>query len=321
MLENTEQFRSRVEQDTKGGETSVATVACNVMTECLAQTEASTYSELLEEVERTMKLMLETPGLRHRIALKAGCELYKRYITRIPYENKDFDEVKRLMVKRGQFVSSQTAASREGVARKLDQFLQPNATILTHGLSRSIIAAIDHAAKSNRQLKLIFTESLPERKGLEMAHIIKDKVGAEHEIVFQIIRDSNVAAIMSEVDCVLIGAEGVVESGGIINTVGTYQIAMVAKALGKPVYVAVESYKFVRSYPLAQSDVQQPPDMEDPKLTTAAGDGLEVISKFLDYTPPEYITLLITDLNQGTLTPSAVSDELIKLYHEPLLTL
>lgn len=32
----------------------------------------------------------------------------------------------------------------------------------------------------------------------------------------------------------------------------------------------------------------------------------------VDYTPPSYITLLFTDL--GILTPSAVSDELIKLY-------
>ena len=32
----------------------------------------------------------------------------------------------------------------------------------------------------------------------------------------------------------------------------------------------------------------------------------------VDYTPPSYITLLFTDL--GVLTPSAVSDELIKLY-------
>lgn len=32
----------------------------------------------------------------------------------------------------------------------------------------------------------------------------------------------------------------------------------------------------------------------------------------VDYTPPVYITLLFTDL--GILTPSAVSDELIKLY-------
>ena len=33
----------------------------------------------------------------------------------------------------------------------------------------------------------------------------------------------------------------------------------------------------------------------------------------IDYTPPSYITLLFTDL--GVLTPSAVSDELIKLYY------
>lgn len=31
-----------------------------------------------------------------------------------------------------------------------------------------------------------------------------------------------------------------------------------------------------------------------------------------DYTPPAYISLLITDL--GVLTPAAVSDELIQLY-------
>ena len=31
-----------------------------------------------------------------------------------------------------------------------------------------------------------------------------------------------------------------------------------------------------------------------------------------DYTPPCYITMLFTDL--GVLTPSAVSDELIKLF-------
>jgi len=31
-----------------------------------------------------------------------------------------------------------------------------------------------------------------------------------------------------------------------------------------------------------------------------------------DFTPPEFLTLLFTDL--GVLTPSAVSDELIKLF-------
>lgn len=45
------------------------------------------------------------------------------------------------------------------------------------------------------------------------------------------------------VDMVLVGAEGVVENGGIINKLGTFQIAICAKALNVPVYVAAESHK------------------------------------------------------------------------------
>ena len=63
---------------------------------------------------------------------------------------------------------------------------------------------------------------------------------------------------MEKVDSVLVGAEAVVENGGIINKVGTYTIALVAKAQNKPGYVAAESYKFSRIYPLHQADVPNP---------------------------------------------------------------
>jgi len=51
---------------------------------------------------------------------------------------------------------------------------------------------------------------------------------------------------------VLVGAEAVMENGGIVNKLGTYQIAVCAKACDKPLYVAAESYKFARLYPLTQ---------------------------------------------------------------------
>ncbi|PSN39598.1 hypothetical protein C0J52_06897 [Blattella germanica] len=46
--------------------------------------------------------------------------------------------------------------------------------------------------------------------------------------------------------------------------------------------------------------------------STKLGRDLSKEHPLVDYTPPSYITLLFTDL--GILTPSAVSDELIKLY-------
>ena len=52
---------------------------------------------------------------------------------------------------------------------------------------------------------------------------------------------------MDDVDMIFVGADGVVESGGIINMMGTYQIALVAHSMNKPVYVAAESYKVIKA--------------------------------------------------------------------------
>jgi translation initiation factor eIF-2B subunit alpha len=110
---------------------------------------------------------------------------------------------------------------------------------------------------------------------------------------------------MEKVDLVMVGAEGIAESGGVINKIGTYQIAVMAKTLNKPFYVVAESFKFVRMFPLKQDDL---PNTEKYNSVDSSSNSHPII----DYTPPLYITLLITDL--GVLTPSAVSDELIKLY-------
>ncbi|XP_044010108.1 translation initiation factor eIF-2B subunit alpha, partial [Aphidius gifuensis] len=104
------------------------------------------------------------------------------------------------------------------------------------------------------------------------------------------------------------GAEGVAESGGIINKIGTYTMAICAKEMKKPFYVLAESFKFSRIYPLNQVDL---PD--EFKYTTSTREkDLQNEHPQVDYTPPHYINLLFTDI--GIMTPSAVSDELIKLY-------
>jgi translation initiation factor eIF-2B subunit alpha len=90
------------------------------------------------------------------------------------------------------------------------------------------------------------TEGRPDNTGAEVAKELLS-VG----IPVTLILDSGVAYMMEKVDMVLVGAEGVVESGGIINMLGTYQAALVARTMNKPVYVAAESYKvFLQSQPL-----------------------------------------------------------------------
>ena len=107
--------------------------------------------------------------------------------------------------------------------------------------------------------------------------------------------------------------QAVVESGGVVNRTGTFQIGIICAALKKPLYVAVESYKFARLYPLHQRDLPATVLRNGPDDNLSfLPEGVAVSAQKCDYTPAELVTLLFTDL--GVLTPAAVSDELIKLY-------
>jgi translation initiation factor eIF-2B subunit alpha len=85
-----------------------------------------------------------------------------------------------------------------------------------------------------------------------------------HQILTQagipctVILDSAIAYILERVDIVLVGTEAVVESGGLVSRIGTSQCAHLARAMGKPFYALAESYKFLRYYPLTQSDLPMP---------------------------------------------------------------
>jgi hypothetical protein len=56
---------------------------------------------------------------------------------------------------------------------------------------------------------------------------------------------------MDRVDFVLVGSEAVVESGGLINAVGSNQIAILAQAARKPFYALSERCGFLLVYGLA----------------------------------------------------------------------
>lgn len=85
---------------------------------------------------------------------------------------------------------------------------------------------------------VICPEGRPDRTGLRFSNEL-----AQLGIPVKLLIDSAVGYTMDEVDMVFVGADGVVESGGIINMMGTFQIALVAHSMNKPVYVAAESYK------------------------------------------------------------------------------
>ncbi|KAM3255186.1 hypothetical protein ACQJBY_048527 [Aegilops geniculata] len=201
--------------------------------------------------------------------------------------------------------ASDKLKARKTIAMLSQDFISDGCTMLVHGYSRVVLEILKLAASNRKLFRVLCTEGRPDRTGLRMSNEL-----AALGIPVKVLIDSAVAYSMDEVDMVFVGADGVVESGGIINMMGTYQIALVAHSMNKPLYVAAESYKFARLYPLDQKDMTPAHRPIDFGVPIPAG--VEVETSARDYTPPQYLTLLLTDL--GVLTPSVVSDELIQLY-------
>ncbi|CAL9126056.1 unnamed protein product [Musa textilis] len=240
------------------------------------------------------------------ISLSAGCDLFMRYVTRTSaLEYEDFHAGKLRLIERGEKFGEISLKARRTIAMLGQDFIFDGCTILVHGFSRVVFEVLQLAASNRKLFRVFCTEGRPDKTGLRLS-----KELATLGIPVKLLIDSAVAYAMDEVDMVLVGADGVVESGGIINMMGTYQIALVAHSMNKPVYVAAESYKFARLYPLDQKDLE--PALRPIEFGVPIPAGVEIEKSARDYTPPQYLTLLFTDL--GVLTPSVVSDELIQLY-------
>lgn len=253
-------------------------------------------------------------GGRSHIALASGCELFLKYVTRCFLELPDFNDCRIEILERGERFANISVAARDRISDFGQSFIRDSNTVLTHGFSRVVKALLTKAART-KHFSVIVLEGRPDAAGAKAAKHYSQETGIPCTVVL----DSAIAHVMEQVDLVIVGAEGVVENGGIVNKLGTYTLAISAKELGKPFYVAAESYKFARLYPLNQSDLPELPSLEplafvdtSNEKTVSLPKEVNVYNTPCDYTPAKYITLLFTDL--GVLTPSAVSDELMKLY-------
>ncbi|KAJ9577626.1 hypothetical protein L9F63_005813 [Diploptera punctata] len=300
-------MKSKEIEDVFGGilqkerDVSAGMAAIRTLMTVLEYDKSETVQELDSNLQAAVDAMKNTDYPVTAVA--SGCELFLRFITLAKLDTKTFKECKDIMLHRGQLFLKKLMEARGKVAKAAAGFIVDGCRVLTHSKSRVVLHAMKEAARANKRFQVFVTLSSPDSSGLEMCRLLE-----EENISCTVILDSAVGYMMEQVDMVMVGAEGVVESGGIINKVGSYTMAICAREMKKPFYVLTESFKFVRLYPLNQRDL---PD-EFKFISSRLGADLGKEHPLVDYTPPSYITLLFTDL--GILTPSAVSDELIKLY-------
>lgn len=307
----------------------------------LADTPASTVSETLDLVSKlTAQLKRNIPN---SISLSAGTDLFQQYLIsnlQRPSARGDFDQIRTHLVQNGKLFVERAKAARETIAGFGRHFIRDGNVVLTNGGSRVVGSLLRSAAESSNnrgsiRFKVIYVVS-PNNSAVEDESTANIAALRERDIPVATIPSTAVAYCMDQVTQCFVGAEGVVENGGIVSRMGTYQMGMLAKAAGKPFYVVSESHKFVRLYPLNQQDLGIEQSVVDFKTSAGSvGDennsikdegvaDMEESSKngtkqalcrpeeTVDYTPPHLISGIITE--SGVLLPSAVSEELIKIW-------
>lgn len=125
---------------------------------------------------------------------------------------------------------------------------------MTYGGSRAVEVLLTRATE---------TQGGDAPRRFRVIHVVDEARPAKSEKVVAALREKGVkvatipstaiAFAMETVDRVVVGAEAVTSNAGIISGLGTYPIALVAKAYNKDVFVAAEQYKFGDTYPEYQS--------------------------------------------------------------------
>ncbi|MCJ1312254.1 translation initiation factor eIF-2B subunit alpha [Agyrium rufum] len=333
-------------------------------------------------ISETMDLLNSaTTHLKHSIpnpiSLSAGTDLFLRYLVTTLNGTRglgfipggvtgDFQAIRHHLVSNGRLFVKRAKESRTTIGGYAQNFIRDESVVLTNGGSRVVGAVLRAAAEARSnsvRFKVIYVQSSTSTSNdIEGDETIRSL--RELGVPVAVIPDAAVAYSLGKVSMVLVGAEGVVENGGIISRMGTYQVGLLAKSASKPFLVVVESHKFVRLYPLGQYDLPVEQKILDfttespststtiiaapvpgfkrddstdtpaikersgyfeespaPKKTTASNPAQSGSDRMLantgplavDYTPPNLITALITE--SGVHTPSAVSEELIKLWY------
>ena len=161
-----------------------------------------------------------------------------------------------------------------------------------YGTALGVIRA---AVEEGKRVRVFATETRPKLQGarLTVFELVKD------EIPVTLITDNMVGYCMYKgiIDKVIVGADRVLADGHVINKIGTYTIAVLAKNHDVPFYVAAPSSSFDLKSKVTEVIIEErdPNEVRQVMGVQITLDEVNVFNPAFDITPPEYVTAIITE--------------------------
>jgi methylthioribose-1-phosphate isomerase len=186
-------------------------------------------------------------------------------------------------------------AGAERIPAKAKILTHCNTGMLATGGIGTAFGVIRVAHQQGKGIEVLACEARPLRQGTRLTAWELQRL----KIPSRVIVDSAAATSMAQgrVDLVIVGADRIAANGDVANKIGTYGLALLAKAHNLPFYVAAPRSTID---PSTASGAEIPiEERQASEIVTAAG--MAVYNPAFDVTPAELITGIVTDA--GVLEP------------------
>jgi len=209
-----------------------------------------------------------------------------------------------------QRIADEDVASCRAIGDAGAALVPQGARVLTHCNAGAIATAgygtalgvVRSAARAGRLAHVVAQETRPFLQGARLTAWELSRDG----IPVRLITDSMGGALMArkDVDLVVVGADRIAANGDVANKIGTYTLAVLARAHGLPFYVAA---------PFSTVDLALATGAEIPieersseEVTVLAGrriapEGVVALHPAFDVTPADFVTAIITE--RGVVRP------------------
>ncbi|HYS71899.1 MAG TPA: hypothetical protein VEM95_05710 [Thermoplasmata archaeon] len=185
-----------------------------------------------------------------------------------------------------QEVRRELAGAPEKIGRNGLKVILGRPTVVTLSRSAAVLALLKLLHGRNRLAAVYVLESRPQFEGRRTAEEL-----AAVDIPVTLVADALGPSLVRTADVVVAGADSVLRDGALVNKIGTYALALAAKAAGKPFYGACEVLKI----DAAHSSESFPAPAARPGNELEPPPKVDAINVYFEVTPPELVTSYITD--------------------------
>jgi methylthioribose-1-phosphate isomerase len=181
-----------------------------------------------------------------------------------------------------------------------------NAGVLATGGVGSALAPIYHLHRLGRAPRVIVPETRPLLQGSRLTAWELSRAGVECTVI----ADGAIASRLrrGDVGCALVGADRIAANGDVANKLGTYALALAARAHGVPLYVLAPSSTIDPATPDGAAipiELRAAEEVTAWRGVPAAPAGVPAWNPAFDVTPAELVSAIVTD--RGVVPPGQLS--------------